>query len=113
MITKYREGTELLWFPLTEIRGDVGAIQSVHLFFATSPTARPGAEDWEDATLVLPTDTPLGDGLTVPHIAVLEGPEGDIDLTPQTTEPVDHQVWWGIRTATEFIVRKHGLVTVQ
>jgi hypothetical protein len=105
-------GTEYVAHQITFVRGDVGDVTSVGVYFDTDPNASPEAGEFTEVTLVDGTEEPLPSLAEAGKIDVLAlvGPKAGADL--DLTTPGDYQTFVLVSTANEDIIRKTGTLTV-
>lgn len=105
-VTLPRTGTEYLANQLTFTRGTVADVVSVGVYMTTDATKVPTPAEFTTVTLVQPGDA-LAEGTKIDVLSLI-GPRGTITLTPG-----DYQRWVLVKTATEDIIRRVDVVTVQ
>ncbi|MGI5493893.1 hypothetical protein [Microtetraspora malaysiensis] len=106
----FHTGTEYLANEITITRGTVSDITAVGVYHAINPNQIPAVGDFTMVTLADGTKTPPDPLAEAGKIDVLSliGPRGGTTLTPG-----DYQRYVLIQTATEDIIRRVDVLTVQ
>jgi hypothetical protein len=106
VVTIPRTGTELVANQITFTRGAAADVTAVGVFHTTDPTKIPTVAEFTTAQLVLPGD-PLAEGTKIDVLSLI-GPRGGTTLAAG-----DYQRWVRVSTATEDILRRVDVVTIQ
>ena len=98
--------TEYIYWKIVSDTDFVGA--AVYVAFKEESGDKPSEQDWNSGDLLEHPDDPESDA-----IRILVGPDGGVDLTPETSAPKTYRVWLRIDTQEENIIRSAGTLKVR
>lgn len=109
-VEMYRISREYVWW-MIETPNDISN-STVEVACLPNPDDQPVEADWVAGSIIAPDDPVDGDGFNWWARALVGDDGADVDLSGETTYPVDFQSWVRITDTPERPVRKPGVITI-